>query len=229
MGDRFFAEDLVDGAETYLLTGSEAHHLRTVLRGKRGDHVVLLDGRGRSADAVIESVARGEVECRITGFARHSFDSAPWTLFVAMPKGDRADLLVEKCVELGVAEIQPIETVRSVAEVSEGKQARWRRTAMAAVKQCGRWHLPTIGEPMKWSLASQRTQGIVFDVEGPRVSIDDIREATSVAIGPEGGWTSEERTLAISAGWRIATMGGSILRVETAAISVAAIRNLLSR
>jgi 16S rRNA (uracil1498-N3)-methyltransferase len=146
-------------------------------------------------------------------------------LAVAMPKGDRADWLVEKLTELGVARLIPLRTQRSVVRPGAGKLDRWRRIVVAASKQCGRNQLMEIAPLTDWprlvSDPNLPRRRLIVDPDGPAATW--YASELIAAIGPEGGWTDEELALANDAGWQRVGLGPRILRIETAAIVCASL------
>ena len=166
------------------------------------------------------------------------------TLGVALPKGDRQKWLVEKAVELGVTRIVPLRTERGVAQPVEQALARLRRSVIEASKQCGRNRLLQIHEPQAWpdfvSGAADAACRLLAHPDGAKGACPDScvskngtvpfdggllgpHQTVFLAIGPEGGFADEEAALAVSAGWRPIDLGPRILRVETAAILLAAL------
>ncbi len=126
MSDRFFHETPLQLGPA-ILNGSEAHHLNHVLRAKPGLEVILFDGSGAEFAARVEQVERAAV--RLAVYERREEDRESATsvaLGVALPKGDRPRWLVEKCTELGVAELIPLETVRGVAQPGAGALEKLR-------------------------------------------------------------------------------------------------------
>jgi 16S rRNA (uracil1498-N3)-methyltransferase len=233
MADRYFVERVQ--ADRALLTGPEAHHLLHVLRARPGDEVTLLDGTGWEYMARLERVSRSEATLAV--LSRREIDREsrpPLVLAVALPKGERQRWLVEKAVELGVAELVPLETARSVARPDAGAVARLRRTVIEASKQCGRNRLMAIAEPRPWPafLASAPGEPRLLAHPGGAPLRELIAgrnpQPTSVcgAIGPEGGFTDEEVAAGLAAGWRTVDLGPRTLRVETAALLLAALRNV---
>jgi len=217
-------------SEWILLDESESHHLIRVRRIPQGATIVLFDGSGWEYEAEVAELAHRQVRLRIMASARKSRESSsPLTLGVALPKGDRQRLLIEKCVELGVAHLVPLSTRRSVVEAGPSQLARWSRYVIEASKQCGRNHLMTVVPPTstKAFLESAPTEAVrwFFHPSGAN-SIRAIppTEGGSViaAIGPEGGWHDDEVSCAESHGWPTVALGRPILRTETAAIAVAA-------
>jgi 16S rRNA (uracil1498-N3)-methyltransferase len=233
MSERFFVDNPITTKQA-VLRGPEAHHLLHVMRAKVGEEVTLFDGAGSEFAARVMHLGKAQVELQVlssTVVDRES--SIELTLAVALPKGDRQRWLVEKAVELGVTRIVPLSTNRSVAEASAAALDRLRRTVVEASKQCGRNRLLEIGAPQDWRQAVQSLspQGvrILADPGGkPLGTFWPPSENTAAlppmvaAIGPEGGFTAEEINLALAAHWFSASLGPRILRVETAALAIAA-------
>jgi 16S rRNA (uracil1498-N3)-methyltransferase len=230
MPDRYFVETPITGP-TARLEGAEAHHLAHVMRAKPGERVTLFDGSGAEFAARIETVGRSSVELAIVDRVEVDREVARRiTLAVALPKGDRQRWLVEKATELGVARVIPLITSRGVAQPVEAAVARLRRTVIEASKQCGRNRLMEISQAValndfvRWKAdAAERW----IAQPGDTIGDENLRLAAQsreliVAIGPEGGFTEEEVREARVAGWKTLDLGSRILRVETAAIAVAA-------
>ena len=149
------------------------------------------------------------------------------TIAVALPKGERQKWLVEKLTELGVARLVPLMTQRGVAEATDAARGRLVRGVIEACKQCGRNTLMEIGEPATLgqlgTQSSQATRLIAHPGGRPLAAALGPEAADVVAaIGPEGGFTAEEIDTAESVGFTAASLGPTILRVETAAITLAA-------
>jgi 16S rRNA (uracil1498-N3)-methyltransferase len=226
MSERYFVDAPITSGRA-VLTGTEAHHLLHVMRAAGGTAVTLFDGTGWEFDAVVESTKRSEVELSIIGRQQVDREAATTlTLGVALPKGDRQKWLVEKATELGVARLVPLATQRGVAQPGENAIERLRRTVIEASKQCGRNHLMEIAAPQTWDH---------FLTANGHVNCRLIAHPTSqshsglissqiivAAIGPEGGLTDEEVSTAVAQGWQVVFLGRRILRVETAAVALAA-------
>jgi 16S rRNA (uracil1498-N3)-methyltransferase len=228
MSERFFtAEPPRDGHA--VIAGDEARHLAKVLRAKEGDAVVLFDGRGREWPARVARIGRDSVDLD-TGAP--VVDTAPsgilLTLAVALPKGERQKWMVEKLTELGVARLVPLETTRGVAEATDGARARLERAVIEACKQCGRNTLMEIAAGQSLAqLLSDRTAGapvVIADPGGGPLAAAVPAAATEAIalVGPEGGFTEAELAAADRAGAVRVSLGPHILRVETAAIALAA-------
>jgi 16S rRNA (uracil1498-N3)-methyltransferase len=135
------------------LRGTEAHHARDVLRMKSGSRLVVFNGRGREVTAEVLDVTSGEIRLR----KLHETESPPvrcrMTLGQAIPKGKNMDLIVQKAVEIGAAEIAPLISERTIVDLdakeAEQKRSKWHQIAIEAAKQCGQNWLPTVQTPRK--------------------------------------------------------------------------------
>jgi 16S rRNA (uracil1498-N3)-methyltransferase len=218
----------------YRLSAHEAKHLGRVCRLGAGDEVEIFDGRGFATCARVIALGNDWVDLTVLGEPMPE-QAPPFALVLASaaPKADRLDWLVEKATELGVARWIPIISDRSVVEPGSGKLARLERTVVEASKQCGRARLMAIDPPARWSSvvgAFDGSQRYLADAQGIRPSrIDRIPAGQDVvlAVGPEGGFTPQEREQAAGAGWQAICLGVNTLRIETAA--VAGIAGLFSR
>ena len=229
MSERFFITTQPAG-DRAVLEGDEARHLTRVLRAKVGDMVSLFDGRGREWPARVASLGRDRVELDTTEPTVDPVPVAiPLTLAVALPKGDRQKWMVEKLTELGAARLVPLETTRGVAEATASAQARLERVVIEACKQCGRNTLMEIaaGHPLKRLLAEVPAGACVVIAHPDGTPLDVAAIPTTATeiialVGPEGGFTDEELGSADRAGVIRISLGPHILRVETAAIALAA-------
>ena len=233
MSERFFVDAAIT-TERATLRGAEAHHLLHVMRAKIGDEVQLFDGSGSQFTARVEQLGRSQVELVVLNREEVDRESkVALTLAVALPKGDRQRWLVEKAVELGVTRILPLSTKRSVAETSAASLDRLRRNVIEASKQCGRNRLLEITEPQYWQQAIEsfatNTLRILAHPGGSPLGATwsmaakgKSSSAVVAAVGPEGGFSEEEVNSALAAGWIAVSLGPRILRVETAALAIAA-------
>jgi 16S rRNA (uracil1498-N3)-methyltransferase len=234
MSERFFVAPPITG-DRALLTGDEARHLAAVMRAQPGDEVLLFDGSGQEFTARVETIKRQAVELAIVERRAVSRElKFSLTLAVALPKGDRQKWLVEKATELGVTRLVPLVTERGVAQPVESALQRLRRSVIEASKQCGRNRLLEIGEPLTATeLFAGEAAGkprLIADPQGQplRTYLEAVKiapaasSAVLVAIGPEGGFAPGELSSASAAGWQAISLGERILRVETAAIAIAA-------
>jgi 16S rRNA (uracil1498-N3)-methyltransferase len=228
MSERFFLAAAPAGDRT-VLTGDEARHLSRVLRGQPGDEVVVFAGTGAEWPARIVRVARDEVELVLGAPRPDPSRSGPrLTLAVALPKGERQKWLVEKLTELGVDRLVPLVTTRGVAEATAAARARLERGVIEACKQCGRNTLMEIGEPRSVAEAlAERPPGAAAIIAHPgggplHPAVVGNAEHVLALVGPEGGFTDAEVEAAERAGAVQASLGQHILRIETAAIALAA-------
>jgi 16S rRNA (uracil1498-N3)-methyltransferase len=224
MSERFHVNcELAVGLIT--LRGAEAHHLGTVCRVRRDDPVCLFNGDGHEYPGRVVDASRKDVTVEVTG-VESPLRELPFTLHVAapLPKGDRAQFLVEKLTELGVTRYSVLSTARSVVSPREAKIEKLQRYVIEASKQCGRNVLMGVDAPRPWAeflreetLPSLRLLAHPGGTERIESGSDVV-----VAVGPEGGFTDEEVESAVAAGWRTVGLGPRILRVETAALALAA-------
>lgn len=230
MADRFYVNCPLQPGPVEV-QGPEAHHLVTVCRLRRGDRVCLFNGDGSEYPAVVRETQRRsvglEVLCvespgREVGFRLE--------VAAALPKGDRAAFLVEKLTEIGVTALVPLQTRRSIVQPREAKLDRLQRQVIEASKQCGRNVLLRVEPLTEWLAYLDRvdvptTKVLAHPAGGrtpERVSRSADRSGMALAVGPEGGWTEEEVEQARSRGWQVVNLGPRILRVETAAVVLAA-------
>jgi 16S rRNA (uracil1498-N3)-methyltransferase len=224
MADRYFSAEPIEESGAVTLAGSEAHHLLHVMRAKPGLEVVLFDGRGGEYRARVSRCDRSTVEFAVGEKLDVERELAcTITLAVALPKGDRQRWLIEKAVELGVSRLVPLSTERSVGD---GLSAKHERQVIETSKQCGRNRLMELREPVDWAaFITEAALGrrIVAHPGGQPLVNLDVRLAgdLTIAVGPEGGFTEDEITLAVEAGWERVDLGSRILRIETAAVALA--------
>lgn len=216
-----------------MLAADEARHLREVLRLKPGDEVSVFDGAGKEFRARVVHARREFAELELQDEIEPARPESPLkiTLAVALLKGEKFDLVVQKTTELGVVKIVPLITryadikLRDEADASK-RVARWQRIALEAAKQSGRGLVPEVSDPKPLgSVLNSVLESplVLFSEKGgaglPQIETDEI----TAIIGSEGGWSDEEIEQARAAGAQIVTLGGRILRAETAAITAAAL------
>ena len=232
MQRRFFVEIPIQGTVTEI-TGPDAHHIRNVNRMDVGDTITLFDGCGSEFDAKITELQKKSVALEIVGEQKVSREiDGELILAVALPKGDRQKIVVEKLVELGVTKLIPIVCERSVAQIKDKSIERLNRWVIEASKQCGRNVLMKIDSSIPvGELFSMYSDSICFFAHPYGQAIDaneagkktGIEDSVVVAIGPEGGFSEGEVQLANQSEWKSLRLGRSILRVETAAAAAATI------
>jgi 16S rRNA (uracil1498-N3)-methyltransferase len=225
MADRFYCPELSKTGRL-ALEGDEARHLARVRRLGPGDVVEVFDGRGFATRAEVVAVGRDRVELRPVGDPLP--DRAPpcrLTLATAVPKGERFDWLVEKATELGVERLVPLVTERSVVDPSDAKLDRLRRVIVEASKQCGRNRLMVLDRPCAWYSCLSMPEGERGFLAHPGGLPPHawprpwVGAGATLAIGPEGGFTDAELDRAGAAGWRVVSLGASLLRIETAGLA----------
>ncbi|MBX3442370.1 MAG: 16S rRNA (uracil(1498)-N(3))-methyltransferase [Planctomyces sp.] len=230
--DRFFCPDFATGPDA-LLDEAEAHHLQHVLRYRVGDQVEVFDGRGACAAAEIRELSRRGARLRLTSEA--VIDPEPpvrLVLGVAPPKGDRFRWLVEKATELSVGALVPLLCERSVVEPRDSRLQKLEQTVVSACKQCGRNRLMELRSPQSlrdFFSSAGSCRRLAADPGGPRLDVPlaEAGETALVAIGPEGGFSPQEVGLLDELGVARVSLGETILRIETAAIAVAAVARLV--
>jgi 16S rRNA (uracil1498-N3)-methyltransferase len=209
-------------ADGFGLSTKEHHYVANVLRQAPGAELELFDGSGNVVRARLEDAGQVTVLERYSGQAVSSS-----VIAVATPKGDRADWIVEKCVELGAGKILWLICERSVVVPREdGKRLeRFARIAEAAARQCGRNDVPAIDPPVKFADAVRALgAGCIAHMDGEPLPRAIARGTMpNVLIGPEGGFTDNELTIAENAGFVRVSLASHILRTETAAVAAAAI------
>jgi 16S rRNA (uracil1498-N3)-methyltransferase len=224
---RFFVPGITDGEA--VLRGEDAHHLSRVLRVEAGQQFELSDGL-KIYLGEVTGVSKSEVRFRVAEELPQSSALPPVTLYMALIKFDRFEWMVEKATEIGVARIVPVEAARTEHGLfaAAGKRVeRWRKIARESSQQSRRVAPPEIEEAQK--LAGLVGQGSSFRLEerpGADLLLNALPagpEPVSLLIGPECGWTDQERMRLDDAGWRAVSLGNAILRAETAAIVAAGV------
>jgi len=245
---RFYAPPAAFTADEKSVTlgAEETRHARDVLRLKSGDEVYVFDGGGREFHCGVETIAKTSTKLNVVAEVEPARPESPLnlTLAIALLKGEKFDLVIQKTTELGVKRIVPLDTERADVRLRDNdgankRVARWRRIALEAAKQSGRAYVPEIASPLTLDFlltainddketSTNVTQLMFSEREGKSLS-----EATRsfgagpkeivAMVGPEGGWTDSEIQLARESGWEIITLGGRTLRAETAGITVVAL------
>jgi 16S rRNA (uracil1498-N3)-methyltransferase len=206
------------------LPAGQAHHARDVLRIEAGETVELFDDAGQSAvGQLLFDGERAAVSVREVWAAAESFEL---TIAAAVPKGERADWMIEKLSELGVACFIPLATDRSVVlPGGTNKRQRWERIAVEAAKQSRRAGVMRVEELTP--VAAAMGSGWYLSTEAGAIPIGGMLEKEPAElrlfIGPEGGWTDAERAAFAAAGLTAVALTHTILRIETAAVAAAAV------
>jgi len=236
---RFYAPRIAfaDDGKTITLSADEARHARDVLRLDRGDEVFVFDGEGREYRGVIADIASRTMTLNVVEETPPAKPESPLdlTLAVALLKGEKFDLVVQKATELGVTTLVPLITARADVRIREPQDAarkveRWRRIALESAKQCGRARLTLVNAPTNvdefFRSITDVHLGVMFtardggSVEAAFESKTDFKSVIAM-VGSEGGWTDDELSQGRKYEWQLVTLGGRTMRAETAAIVAA--------
>jgi len=227
---RFFLSPNQISENSAIIYGEDASHIARSLRMKVGDPLTLCDGEGMEFHCTITALSSSQVELSIDSKSP-SKGEPPCTihLYVALPKGDKMEQIVQKSVELGVTSITPVLTERAISRPDEksakSKVIRWQKIAREAAGQCGRGIIPTINPLVKYDAALKQMQTselafICYENESERTlkSILPAAPPKEIAFltGAEGGFSQSEINSATAANIPTVSLGSRILRCETA-------------
>lgn len=239
----FFVKDEQIQDKEIRIGGEDGNHLRRVLRIKEGEQILVNDDQGFEYTCQISGFSETEVIAKILW--KEAADRelpVKLTLFQGLPKGDKMELIIQKAVELGVAQIVPVATKRSVVKLdekkAEKKQSRWQAIAESAAKQSKRAVIPQVFPvlPMKEALKEAGKMDMLLipyelaeGMEETRKRLNEVKQKQSVGIfiGPEGGFEEEEVRLASEVGAYPVTLGKRILRTETAGLYLLSVLGFL--
>ncbi|MDR0978143.1 MAG: 16S rRNA (uracil(1498)-N(3))-methyltransferase [Endomicrobium sp.] len=219
---------------TFSMRGEQAHYISNVRRFKPNDEITIFDGIGNSYKTKITSISKNEITGIILSYS-HKMPNFIIKLYTAIPKGNRFEWLIEKCAEIGVSEITPVTTKRSLdISFSENKLKRYEKISITASSQCERNDIMKIKEPINFKSAcknaienKQFINILPWENETSTFSLNSLFSkqtflGANIFIGPEGGFENEEIELAKSLGIHTITLGDNILRIETAAVIASA-------
>ena len=230
--NHFFTEpgNIADGK--IYISGSDVNHIKNVLRMKPDEELLISDGTGKDYLCRISDINEKEIICQIISEdVSRTEPTVKFFLFQGLPKADKMEMIIQKSVELGVYEIIPVETSRSVVKYDDKKkrsrQERWQKIAEGAAKQSGRGIIPQVDEIMSFKNALKMAENLDMilipyenfkDMKATRETIASIKPGMSVGIfiGPEGGFAGNEVDSATEAGAYQLCLGSRILRTETA-------------
>lgn len=236
---RFYCPSSLPLTGSFDLPPDAAHHASRVLRLREGDTVEIFDGNGNERQGVIADLSGKRVVIAgltVTDIARES--PLPTLLAQSLLSSEKMDWVIQKATELGVTEIQPLSTERSVAKLSaeraEKRMEHWQQVAISACEQCGRNLLPVIHAPLDIMAWLRQMQGssdskFLFLPQGATALHEQEKPKGKVAllIGAEGGFSPAESETALHCGFSPIRMGARVLRTETAAIAgLAALQTL---
>lgn len=227
-----------------LLKADQTHYLRRVLRLSSGDRFIAQDGKGERWLAVLgdHTDQAHIIEAMISSTAE--LGTAPLRLAAALPKGNSFDQVVRQATEIGATHIYPVLSDRTLLKPSNSKIDRWQRIAQEASEQSERLTMPEISSPIDFQqfvtsadylglryICAARENGphLLSKIQSALLSVDS--PDVTLLIGPEGGWTSAEITVATENGYEVVSLGSAVLRAVTASVTalslVAAARELL--
>ena len=238
---QFFVEPAqIDiGNKTVWITGADVNHIKNVLRMKVGEEFAVSNGQdGKEYRCGIRAFHDGEIECELRFIKEDGVElPAKIYLFQGLPKADKLELVIQKAVELGVYQVIPVETKRSIVKLDEkkakAKTARWQQISEAAAKQSKRGIIPEVKEPISFQKALEQAKGmdiklipyeLAEGMDRTRQIIEGIKPGQTIAIfiGPEGGFDESEIQAAQETGIEPITLGRRILRTETAPLAILA-------
>ncbi len=234
----FFVTPEQVGDGEILIQGSDVNHMKNVLRMKLGEVVEINDGNNRKYIGKIIAMNENEICVSIIEELQSDTElSSKIYLFQGLPKADKMELIVQKAVELGVVEVIPVTTQRTVVKLDDKKKAkkveRWNSIAESAAKQSARGVIPSVAPIATWKQALEYAQNMDHVIvpyelaEGmaqTRATLESIKRGESIAIfiGPEGGFDKNEIQCVEELGMKPITLGRRILRTETAGLATLA-------
>ncbi|XXQ69155.1 16S rRNA (uracil(1498)-N(3))-methyltransferase [Neisseriaceae bacterium B1] len=234
---RFYLDQALAAQTDFRLPENIVRHIN-VLRLKVSDDITLFNGNGSHFPAVLTTIAKREAICDISQ-PENSNNESPLniTLVQALSSGERMDFTLQKSVELGVTQIQPIISERCVVRLSgeraDKRQQRWQDIVIAACEQSGRDIVPTVLPIMSLSdylkTINQAECHLLMSLNRAQKlrDITPVPNKINLMIGPEGGWTAAEEQAAFDAGFQAITLGKRVLRTETASLAaIAAMQTL---
>jgi 16S rRNA (uracil1498-N3)-methyltransferase len=214
---------------TFSIEEKQAHYLSNVRRFKQNDEIMLFDGKGNSYKAKIDFIAKNKVSGQVLS-SSYKMPKFILNLYTCIPKGDRFEWQIEKCAEIGVFKIIPINTKRSiVTSISKNKIERYEKISISASSQCGRNDIMKIENPIDFKTACINiieNKDFINLLPWESESISTLKSlipksklnGANIFIGPEGGFEDEEIEFAKSLNIKTLTLGENILRTETAAV-----------
>ena len=230
---RFFTETINETKGT--ISGDDAKHIAKVLRMHIGEKLVACDCQGFDYDCVIDSLTDKEVELSVERkYLSETEPSVRVTLYQAMPKSDKMELIIQKAVELGVSAIVPVQTKRCVsrpdAKSMAKKLERYNRIALEAAKQCGRGRIPQVLPMLDFTEAikamKEDQRAFLFyenSTSSFRKELEQGVSSVSIMVGAEGGFEEEEVQKALDLDIASLSLGKRILRCETAPLAALSI------
>lgn len=233
---RFYIEPSQIQGGSIEITGEDVNHIKNVLRMKNGEKFILCDGAG--TDYLCELTGSKERNLVAAILEEKQSDTelpVRLVLFQGLPKKDKMELIIQKAVELGVSEIVPVVTRRTIVKTEGGREekklARWQAIAESAAKQSGRGVIPKVCPVRTWKEALASMENLDYNVilyenaEGMRPTAECLKAAAEkksigIFVGPEGGFTEDEAAQTVEHGAACLSLGKRILRTETAGLAM---------
>lgn len=230
---RLYTDQPLTTGKSGTLSGGSAHYLRNVLRIEPGREVILFNGTGGEYRCTISLAGKKAVEFTVDDFIDADRESPLHTeLAIGLSRGDRMDFVLQKATELGVTVISPLFTERSEVKLKGGrldkKMAHWQQVIVSACEQCQRTRLPVLHPPQPLSDFLARTDDAAKLILHPgetgfSLAGENKPERVNLLVGPEGGFSDDEVSLASGRGFRPWSLGPRILRTETAPLTALAV------
>ena len=234
---RFYLADALQPGQNISLPENVIRHLH-VLRVREGEEITLFNGNGHSYPTRLLSLAKRQAVAEVLSEQAADNESPlAISLIQAVSSGERMDFTLQKSVEMGVTEIFPVSSARSIVKLSgeraEKRQERWQEIVIAACEQCGRNRIPTVHPllplPQRLQQLPQSDVRLLMGLHHPKSlkAIQPAPQRITLMIGPEGGWSPEEEAAAFQTGFQSILLGKRVLRTETAALAaIAAMQTL---
>lgn len=228
---RLYQSIAIQPGETIELDDESGHYVRTVLRLKKGSAIIVFNGQGGEYSGTILEARRKRVAIDINEWSDRNVESNLQVKFgLAISKGSRMDFAIQKSVELGVNDITPLVTERSVVRLTDdSKQQKirhWQKIAQHAAEQSGRTLVPSVNQVTKLADWVENQVGLkIFLDPSAQKKLTELQaeqERMTLLAGPEGGFSEHERITAKQSGFIPVQLGSRILRSETAALAVLA-------
>ena len=225
---RLFLPISLQPGELLSLDNDSAHYLRSVLRLKKGDALTVFDGQGCEFPSTLTEMHREFVHIQLGAAHELDLESPLKThLGLGVSRSERMDFAIQKAVELGVTEITPLFTERSVVQLDDSRQKQrvrhWQKIVQSACEQCGRNRLPLVHPPLKLATWIESSEGLrlVLHPHGGKClhELERPNHLVTLLSGPEGGFSESERGWALRKGFIPLRLGPRILRSETAALA----------
>ncbi len=228
----FIAPSQVSGSRISI-SDEDVRHISAVLRMKTGDALLLCDGHGAEYHVTIAEMDKSEIKTEIVSYTKRELTAPRVTLGQGLPKSDKMDWIVQKATELGVSNIVPLVTERTIVKIRDEQKriSRWQKIAREAAMQSNRPDIPVVEQVVSFKefLRTPNSEPGTLSLlpwEEASAPIKDVLKQNAgaahviVLIGPEGGFSSNEASMAREQGFHAVSLGPNILRTETAAVAV---------